>query len=209
MSKHRDLLYVLLIVFTVWPVSIWITWSNKADQSAPLKLASHDDLMASHYNTSYLGCLALELLRPDVVAVGDSHAYSGLNVQVLDKFFGSGKVGACFLPQNTLDSTLMIFHHMDDKGIRPRRLIFVVSHGAFFDVPGAVERLPSHRQLLFDADFREKEMSKWQKAIDVGEPPFGRSDAEVSSFVERHEPRWGQVRNDDILRVVSRFGKKA
>lgn len=91
------------------------------------------------------GCKNSIRVDPDVLIFGDSHAYTGLNFNILAQEFGTQKIATCTLGSMFVESVLFALQHYESLGELPRNIIYATSTRAFWEERKKQEMLFSHK----------------------------------------------------------------
>lgn len=100
---------------------------------------NEDLYLASLKEHRHKGCLSLAFRQPDVIFIGDSHAYSAWDMNLLQENYDE-KIGACFMSGMFVDTLIPFLNFVKDLPHKPKKIVFSPSVFMFMDWPKRYKR---------------------------------------------------------------------
>ncbi|MBG0791664.1 MAG: hypothetical protein H0S80_14330, partial [Desulfovibrionaceae bacterium] len=95
-------------------------------------------------NDTY-GCKNSIRVHPDVLVVGDSHAYAAFDFNLLAKGLGTRRIATCTLGGSYTESLLFALRHYEALGALPKTVIYSASPRQFWEDENKERMLFSHK----------------------------------------------------------------
>lgn len=140
MSGKRFVLLLLLIAGGI--VSAIYLAGKGVDLSDTIR--PRDYLAKLNDNDTY-GCKNSIRVHPDILVLGDSHSYTGLDFNLIAEEFGTEKIAACTLGSMFIESVLYALQQYESLGALPKTVIYATSTRAFWEERNKKEMLFSHK----------------------------------------------------------------
>lgn len=177
--------HLFVIVGVFWAGLAGAYWLNRPEPPEFFEQVHSPEFRMGLYNKGAESCVALASLdRLDVLVVGNSHVYAGIDAEAVAQAFPRQRTGVCALGTMRLEFLGHLFDYLDLHGLAPRRLILVVDPSALslFDIDD--EQV---RTTLFDEAVRTPILTEWTTARDQGLPLLGQTVAEIREQINFHE----------------------
>ena len=109
---------------------------------------SPEDYLAKLNDNDTYGCKNSVRVHPDVIVFGDSHAYTGLDFNILANALGTKRIAGCTLGSMFIESVLFALKHYESLGALPQTVIFATSTRQFWEEHNKEEMLFSHKSQI-------------------------------------------------------------
>ena len=187
-------LIVLLAAFLPFAVR---TYGPVFQLSGLIERTPRPDYLASLRDRPLVGCLLMREIRPDLLVLGDSHAYAGIDYIELEKSMAPQRVGHCAIGAAFMETMDQWLTYFETSGYRPESIVFSTSPRMFAVSSGKEARRAIVQKFLFDENFKSNAAAGWLSDEADGKPAFGDSAADAAGKLARHGPKIGAL--DDRL----------
>ncbi|XBQ16856.1 MAG: hypothetical protein ABL308_03025 [Oceanicaulis sp.] len=188
MPNFSPRLFVVLVALAVWPASIFLFAPRPEAPGEFAEDVVSEDFLLSLYNIDKEACVALASLdRLDVLVVGNSHVYSGIDAWELAQAFPDRQTGVCAFGTWHLGTFDLLIDYLDHHGLEPRRLIWIVD--PYFLQKPLNDYLPDQQATLFDPVARSAVFDRWRTNLAQGSPISGVAAATLRAQIDEVEAR--------------------
>lgn len=147
------------------------------------------DYLASLRDRPLVGCLLMREIRPNLLVLGDSHAYAGVDYVELERSIAPQQAGHCAIGAAFMETMDQWLTYFETSGYRPQSIVFATSPRMFAVNSGKDTRRAIVHKFLFDENFKSNTAAGWLKDEADGKPAFGESAPEAAGKLARHRPR--------------------
>ncbi|MEL6567051.1 MAG: hypothetical protein AAFQ22_01440 [Pseudomonadota bacterium] len=189
MSKARPFIFLFVLLALVWPAAFYFHRLNASDDNAFREVVSSDAFRMGLRLKSPDGCVALASMdRLNLVIVGNSHVFDGIDVHELAEAYPGKSVGVCALGHWNTDAFAPFLGYLDDQGLAPERVIWVADLGTLGVVPTSAEFQTYYEALFSEPSVRAETQDVWTENIENGRPALGVSETDYANgLAQMHE----------------------
>jgi hypothetical protein len=163
-----------------------------------------EDYLASLRDRPLVGCLLMREISPDLLVLGDSHAYAGIDYVDLEKSMAPTRVGHCAIGAAFLETMDQWLTYFETSGYRPKNIILATSPRMFAVSSNKEARRAIVQKFLFDDNFKSNAAAGWLRDEADGAPAFGDSAAAAATRLARHRPRLEALDDRQIELTIQR-----
>lgn len=128
---------------------------------------SEDFQAGQRYRRSGEGCIALTAMDDvDVLVVGSSQAYAGIDAVVLAERFAPQTTAVCALPAWTVGHFDLLMQFLEAERLTPRRVIWVADPMAVMETAITDARLERARGVFLSEDTRAGVRGQWARMME-------------------------------------------
>ena len=111
------------------------------------------DYLASLSESDTFGVQHSMRVRPKILVIGDSHAYTAINYNMLAQLLGTESIGSCTLGGSYLETILIVLRQYEKAGALPKTVIYTTSPRQYWTDPNQAQQLAQHRVHIFASGY--------------------------------------------------------
>lgn len=138
-SKRYSILFLLvtgLVIGAIYFSGKVITFLDVIDADDYLASLTESETFGSRHSTRF---------DPDVLVIGDSHAFTAINFNMLADGLGTKKVAACTMGGFYPETILLALRNYEALGKLPKTVIYTTSARQFWDDEVKTKQMSQHR----------------------------------------------------------------
>jgi hypothetical protein len=147
-ENNKVYLAILMIMVATFGAGQFFSSTIKSWVTVRAIAANEQDYLAALRNSN-LGCKTLFARIPDVIVVGDSHAYAGWDFNMLQQKLRKS-IGACMMGGIYIDSLVELVTKVAD--FKPQHIILSLSPRMFWDSETKTAQIESHKSVISKLD---------------------------------------------------------
>ena len=112
-----------------------------------------EDYLASLSESDTFGVQHSMRVEPEILVIGDSHAYTAINYNLLAQLLGTESIGSCTLGGSYLETILIVLKQYETLGALPQTVIYTTSPRQFWVDENKTRQLAQHRVHIFASGY--------------------------------------------------------
>jgi hypothetical protein len=158
--------FILLVAVLVWVPALWFWIDATPDTYEFADVLQSENTLRTFDHRNGNGCAALAA-QPgvDILVVGNSHTYAGIDHYTLARQFPDHRTGVCSHGVWHTDSFLPLFDFLDDHEVLPQTIIWVVDAYFLMDqIDSDYSRMM--REMIENPAFVQEKQVEWEQNLD-------------------------------------------
>ena len=196
------IIFTILVVGVAW-IAIFISAPKETVQDEFYRQeVATEVFQKSLHGITQDGCTAISSMpKLDVLVVGNSHVYSGIDSYELAKAFPGQRTAVCSYGIFHLSNFDPLFSYLDSLEMKPRRIIWVID---FYMISESLieDDAEQARKIFFDEATRQITYKKWNENIELGKPILGRTAEEYDDWFNKHSQAIANLDPNKVAAVV-------
>jgi hypothetical protein len=178
--------------------------TGKADAFTDI-VRSEDFQAGQRYRRGGDGCIALTAMDDvDVLVVGSSQAYAGIDAVTLANRFAPQSTAVCALPAWTMDHFALLIEFLEEQRITPRRIIWIADAVSVLETSVTDARLERARETFQSKEYQDLIRGQWAAMIERTGSPFPIDAEERRRRLARQFEALTALSVSDIEAVITR-----
>ena len=141
---HLNLL-ILFLIFSAIVLAFFYVLSNRITE------VDRSEYLISLRENSTVGCLSFSQLRNNILVIGDSHAYAGLDFYKLAQLTGTQKISSCTMGGLYFETLIELLGKIESAPTKPKNIIFGLSLRQFTSGSDKEKQMAEHHTLINSA----------------------------------------------------------
>lgn len=185
----KPVLFLLFFAVIIWPLNYVIHYAQPARDAEFSDIIASDEFKMGLYGDPVSGCVSLGAMKSvDMVVVGNSHVYAGVDAYVLSRVFPDKTIAVCGFSLWNLDTFDVFMSYLTELRLAPKDIVWLVDFGSIVDHQNSLKRTkPIHHDYFFNKTTRAEVHNRWKNNIDNGEAVLELSSNQYFSQIDTHK----------------------
>ena len=136
---------ILIAVFIISTAVIFLSFQYVSNKIADI---DRSDYLVSLRENSTVGCSSFNQLKNDILVIGDSHAYAGIDFYRLKELTGSQKISSCTMGGLYFETLIELLKKIEAGGNYPTNIIYGLSLRQFTTGSDKEQQIAEHHKLI-------------------------------------------------------------